>query len=228
MTRTLRWRVLACGLLAGAALPSMSLASGPQHDVFERPKPRVLKQQEAESVKTQKPLAPVEWKPELKAIIQGGGNAWVNVEGRILQVGQDMDGFRLVAVEERRAFFLKDEVRYTLDLRDVKAAAVTSKGIRAVTETASGGGKAVVDAGQGSSKAGADPAPAGGGKAATDPVPVGSNKRTNEAPSGSGSVANDRAPLGAIKTSVIVSAPDASPSVSAPSGSRALAEASGR
>jgi hypothetical protein len=229
MTRVPGWRLLACGLFASAAVPSMIHAAGPQHDVFERPKPRALKQHDAESVKTQRPLAPIEWNPELRAIIHAGANAWVNVEGRILQVGQDMDGFRLVAVEERRAVFVKDEARYTLDLRDIKARPVGSKGIKTVTEAASGeAGKAVADSASGSSKAGTGPAHAGSGKVATDPVPVGSNKRTDEVPVGSGNVANDRLPLGGIKTSVIVPGPDVSPSLSPPTGSRKLAEASGR
>lgn len=162
-------RLAPYGLLAvfGALPPGH--AAGPQHDVFQRPKPAVLKQAETESVKAKAPVAPVEWKPELKAIIKGDGNAWVNVEGRILQVGQDMDGFRLVDVQERHAVFMKDEVRYTLELRDVRGvsrASSSAGGVKGLAETAPAS----------SSKGEGDPAPVSGAKVVTDPVSPGGLK----------------------------------------------------
>jgi hypothetical protein len=228
MTRIPVWPLLACGLSAFGPAPSMSHAAGPQHDVFERPKPRALKQQESESVKTPKaPPAPIEWKPELRAIIRGGDTAWVNVEGRIVQVGQDMDGFRLINVEERRAVFVKDELRYTLDLREIKAAASASRpGSKAVTGTTSGGSVASAEPPRGS-KVASDTASAGEGKAVTDPAAPGS-KSVTPPPMGGSEAAADRVPIGSIKASAILPRPEAPRPDPAPSGSGRFAQVSER
>jgi hypothetical protein len=211
----------------------MAHAAGPQHDVFERPKPRSLKPQDAETVKSMKPApAPVEWKPELRAIISGGGNAWVNVEGRILQVGQDMDGFRLVEVQERRAVFMKDDVRYALDLPAVKAASRAASGpaVKPAADTASGidskaagdglagsSTKGAADAPSAASKVAADPPSAAGGKAAADPPSGGRNKGTT-----------DPAPPAFIKSSTILPKLDAPRVEGASDAPGRFAEAIGR
>jgi hypothetical protein len=189
--------LVACGLVGCWAAAQFSHAAGPQHDVFERPKPRLLKQHDAESVKAQKaPAPPADWKPGLRAIIQGSGGAWVNVEGRILQVGQAIDGFRLVNVEERRAVFVKDEVRYTLDLPDVRGASRAPGSAagepKAVAESP-GGGKAAGDAASAAAtKVPNDPGLAAGAKAVPDSAP------------GDGRVPVEPARLGAIKTSAVL------------------------
>ena len=46
----------------------------------------------------------------------------VNVEGRIVQMGQEMDGYRLIEVQDRTATFVRDKVRYTLALKAIGAA----------------------------------------------------------------------------------------------------------
>ena len=96
-------------------------AAGLRHDIFERPSVEALKPTGAAPVKTVPPSPPpVEWKPELRAIIDGKGGAMVNVEGRILQIGQEMDGYRLAEVHDRQATFVKDRTRYTLFLKSVR------------------------------------------------------------------------------------------------------------
>jgi hypothetical protein len=224
---------VACGLTACWMVTQPSHAAGPQHDVFQRPKPRGLKQQEPESVKTQKAsAAPVEWKPGLRAIIRGGGNAWVNVEGRILQVGQEMNGFRLVNVEERRAVFVKDDVRYTLDLPDVRSAsrASGSGDTKAVAESRPGGGKAASDAASAAATqadAGNGP-PAAAAKAANDPGLAGGAKSVPDSAPGDGRVPADPARLNAIKASAVLHKRDGlAAGVAAASGGE-LAEAGGR
>jgi hypothetical protein len=110
------WTCTLAGALAAATTESTAL----QHDLFARPPLEALKPAQPEPVKTITPAAPPpEWKPELKAVITGGGTAMVNVEGRIVQMGQEMDGYRLVEIQERRATFVKDKVRYTLHLNAV-------------------------------------------------------------------------------------------------------------
>jgi hypothetical protein len=220
MTRGLMTLLLACVPVAVGGLGLMAHAAGPQHDVFERPKPRSLKQHDPETVKSMKPApAPVEWKPELRAIISGGGKAWVNVEGRILQVGQDMDGFRLVEVQERRAIFVKDDVRYALDLPAVKAGSRPSAGggVKSATDTASGSAsKGAGDAAASSSAKATDAASPAGSKVAPEPAPA------------SSPVAKEPVPIGSIKSSAILPKPDASRAGGPWGAPGKFAEASGR
>lgn len=117
-----------------AAVPQLHAATL-QHDLFSRPSLDTLKPAQQETVKAVTPPAPPpeppEWKPELKAIISGGGSALVNVGGRIFRIGQDVDGYRLVEVQERQATFVKDKVRYTLVLNATKAARPPTGGVKA-------------------------------------------------------------------------------------------------
>ena len=108
-------------ICALAAAASTALAGPLTHDLFKRPPLESLKPAQAESVKTVTPAPPPEWKPELRAIIAGNGTALVNVEGRIVQMGQEIDGYKLVEVQERRVTFVRDKVRYTLVLNAFKS-----------------------------------------------------------------------------------------------------------
>jgi hypothetical protein len=125
------FRVLACLLVAGPGGLSVATAATLQHDLFARPALESLKPVQSEPVKTVKPVPPSEWKPELRAIITGGGSTIVNVEGRIVQIGQEIDGYRLIEVKDRRATFVKDKVRYTLDLSEVKGAGAPAAALSA-------------------------------------------------------------------------------------------------
>lgn len=117
--------VLSFSLAAIVAATPQLYAATLRHDLFSRPSLETLKPAQPEPVKALTPPAPPpkppEWKPELTAIISGGGSALVNVEGRILRIGQELDGYRLVEVQERQAIFVKDKVRYTLVLNHTKA-----------------------------------------------------------------------------------------------------------
>lgn len=122
-----------------AALSTVPCSHGAtlQHDLFARPTLEELKPRQSQTVKTMTATIPTpDWKPELKAIITGGGTAIVNVEGRILHMGQEIDGYRLVEVQERRAIFVRNKTRHTLVLNAVKAAnapgGATSPGIAGV------------------------------------------------------------------------------------------------
>ena len=122
MASRARFLLWMCAFAAAAPAAVGSHAASLQHDIFARPPLEALKPEGAQPVKTVTPaLPPPEWKPELRAIITGGGTAMVNVEGRIVQMGQEIDGYRLVEVHQRRATFVKDKVRYTLALGEVRA-----------------------------------------------------------------------------------------------------------
>jgi hypothetical protein len=126
-----------CALTAAMSTAPCSQGASLQHDLFARPPLEQLKQEQPQTVKTVAAAPVPEWKPELKAIITGGGTALVNVEGRIVQMGGEIDGYRLVEVRERRAIFVRDKVRYTLVLNAVKAADGQS-GTATGTATATG------------------------------------------------------------------------------------------
>ena len=113
-------RALVVASILAAASPA---AQALQHDLFDRPAPEALKPAAGTPVKTvTPPPPPPEWKPELRAIIRGAGSAMVNVEGRIVQMGQEMDGYRLIEVQDRTATFVRDKVRYTLALKAIVGA----------------------------------------------------------------------------------------------------------
>jgi hypothetical protein len=127
-TRRSSQLLLAATLFCAEVLAS-AYAASLQHDIFERPPLETLKPSKSELVKPVKPPLP-EWKPELRATITGGGAAMVNVDGRIVQIGQDIEGYRLIEVGDRTATFVRDNVRHTLHLNEIKpASAAASKSV---------------------------------------------------------------------------------------------------
>jgi hypothetical protein len=60
--------------------------------------------------------APV-WKPELRAIMVAGPNSIVNVEGTLVSLGEQMQGYRLAEVHEESAVFVNGSTRVRLVLR---------------------------------------------------------------------------------------------------------------
>lgn len=90
---------------------------GLRHDPFVRP-----------SIEPTPPAAAVpgttaasEWKPQLRAVMLARSSSMVNVDGTIVRVGGQIDGFRLIRVEERKAVFMKDGVRVELTTDGEKA-----------------------------------------------------------------------------------------------------------
>lgn len=92
--------------LAGSEL------TGLRHDPFARPDvsltPAAAAQGGAAAAK--------EWKPQLRAVVVAGRNSMVNVDGTVVTLGGQFDGFRLAQVEERKAVFVKDGVRVELTM----------------------------------------------------------------------------------------------------------------
>ena len=60
------------------------------------------------------------WKPELTAVMVAGPKSVVSIDGKIVRLGEEIDGHRLVEVHEQTAVFVKDRKRVTLSLRDMK------------------------------------------------------------------------------------------------------------
>ena len=62
------------------------------------------------------------WERELRATSVSAVRSMINVDGVILLLGEELDGFRLVEVRERAAVFEKDGTRRTLSMDDTDLA----------------------------------------------------------------------------------------------------------
>ena len=83
-----------------------------QHDPFQRP---VIPQPEPE---VSKPSAQQAWAPKLTATLRAGRNSMANVNGNIIKLGETIDGYRLIEVDERSAVFVKNKQRTHLTIDD--------------------------------------------------------------------------------------------------------------
>ncbi len=94
--------------------------AGLRNDPFARPNLALAPASAAQASE----VAANEWKPQLRAVILAGRSSMVNVEGTIVSLGGQIDGFRLTAVEERRAIFVKDGARVVLTMSGEKAGGI--------------------------------------------------------------------------------------------------------
>lgn len=99
-----------------ASYTSWSLAANVEdslrHDPFARP---ALAVSSPAGAAHNSPVVQ-DWKPQLRAVIKAGSSSMVNVEGTIVPLGGTIDGFRLTSVEERKAVFMKDGIRFELTM----------------------------------------------------------------------------------------------------------------
>lgn len=86
------------------------------HDPFHKPvivnpSDRSLPVQTVDQAITQ------HWQPELSMTLRAGRNSAANVGGRIVKIGEKIDGYQLIEVQERFVIFLKQgqKIRLTLD-----------------------------------------------------------------------------------------------------------------
>ena len=66
------------------------------------------------AVQTFAPAAPAVWNPTLRAVMVAGRSSAVNVGGEMVRLGEELDGYRLVEVTERRAVFERQGTLYEL------------------------------------------------------------------------------------------------------------------
>jgi len=91
---------------------------GLRHDPFGRPDLALMAP--ASGVQAVE-FAAKEWKPQLRAVIVAGKDSMVNVAGTIIPLGGQIDGFRLIAVEERKAVFTKGGAHVELTMGGERA-----------------------------------------------------------------------------------------------------------
>ena len=87
-------------------ISAASLAEPLLHDPFTRP---VLSAVVANGADT--PL-----KPRLIAVMVAGNKSLVNLDGTIIGIGEEKDGYRLVKVEDHKAIFTKSKKHVVLEM----------------------------------------------------------------------------------------------------------------
>lgn len=112
----LRTRAQVAGALALLSMSSAVAAAesgGLRHDPFawpaavRAPAPAPMFTGTAAAVAaTPAPAAP--WEPRLRAVVVAGGRSMALVNGSVVAIGEQIDGFRLVRVQERTATFEKN------------------------------------------------------------------------------------------------------------------------
>ena len=83
----------------------------PRHDPFKKPD-RLMKS----STKAPKTQNLFQTKLQLFATLRAGKNSMVNIQGRIVQLGEEIDGYKLVEVNEYSAVFANNEQQVHLSL----------------------------------------------------------------------------------------------------------------
>ena len=97
-------------------------ADGLKHDPFARPvlipRPASAAPVPGDTVKA--PVPEPVWKPELAAVMLAGPKSAVSIDGTIVRIGEEINGYRLVEVHEQTAVFVKNRKRVTLSLRGLQ------------------------------------------------------------------------------------------------------------
>ena len=107
---------LAVGTPCGAAFAQTRVL---QHDPFSRPAlgglPNMQGGGQAVPTRRAESATPAP-KLKLHAVLVAGSNSIANVDGVMIRVGDSVQGYRLVAVEDRSAVFEKNNTRFTLQI----------------------------------------------------------------------------------------------------------------
>jgi hypothetical protein len=102
---------------------SAESASSLHRDPFEAPSPA---EQPVRAAGVLVRAAP--WRAHLRATLTTGRAGIANVNGRMLAIGERLDGYRLIAIGERSATFEHDGRRYRLALEDDQDGEVPATG----------------------------------------------------------------------------------------------------
>lgn len=107
--------VLGIALLAAAG--GAAAQGALRHDPFRAPPPPAPVPVAAAEPSAPPPPAPVAvWRATLRAVLVDGERSLANVDGILVRLGREVDGFRLVEVSEGRAVFVRDGRRFTLSM----------------------------------------------------------------------------------------------------------------
>jgi len=93
--------------LVVALFPVAAPAEPLLHDPFARP---------FQAGATASADASASWNPKLLAVMIAGRKSLVNLNGTIIGIGEEKDGYRLIKVEDHKAIFEKAKKRIVLDM----------------------------------------------------------------------------------------------------------------
>lgn len=113
MTRT---AVLAVGLGCSLALPALAAEVALRHDPFRPVAVRTPPPAAAPSALPPAAPAVAVWRAQLRAVLVDGERSLANVDGVVVRVGGEVDGFRLMQVSEGRALFLRNGQHFELTM----------------------------------------------------------------------------------------------------------------
>jgi len=103
--------LIAC--LAGAAGMAAAADTAPRHDLFARPKLAPEAAGEPASA------ARSDWHPPLRAIVLAGERSLVKIGNVVVELGGEIEGWRLVRVAEDKAVFTRGRQRVALTMGGV-------------------------------------------------------------------------------------------------------------
>jgi hypothetical protein len=84
-----------------------------QHDPFQRP---AIPEASVSEAGVAKPSVQQVWAPKLTATLRAGKNSMANVDGKIIKLGETINDYKLIAVYERSAVFVKNKQRTQLTI----------------------------------------------------------------------------------------------------------------
>ena len=94
-------------------LPSAFAGDSLKHDPFARPLLSAPPSNTAVGTLAEEEMP---WNPQLIAVMVAGNNSLVNLDGIILKIGEEQDGYRLVQVRDHEAVFKKGNKRIVLNM----------------------------------------------------------------------------------------------------------------
>lgn len=105
------WLAVLLGVALGVGGASHAASPGGlRHDPFHRPQPT------AAGAAGSAASAAAPWQPELRGVMQAGDASMVNVGGSQVGLGESIDGWRLLRVEDGKAVFGQGARRTTLTM----------------------------------------------------------------------------------------------------------------
>lgn len=116
MSKNPFWLLCACLWSFSVVGREYSQANRVQHDPFQRlaiPQASVAEPEVSKSSAQQQA-----WAPKLTATLRAGRNSMANVNGKIIKLGETINGYRLIEVTERSAVFVKNKQRTHLTIDD--------------------------------------------------------------------------------------------------------------
>ena len=115
MSRSSFWLLCACLCSFSVVGEEYPQANRVHHDPFQRP---VIPQKSVAEPEASKPSAQKVWAPKLTATLRAGQNSMANVNGKIIKLGETINGYRLIEVDERSVVFAKNKQRTHLTIDD--------------------------------------------------------------------------------------------------------------